>query len=66
MMMTMMTMTMTPTTTIVRITGDDKQLHSWRLSSMPDTFHGSVYNIFVAPIIVIRYRAHYFYLCFYE
>ena len=70
MMTTVMTVTMrtiTPTTTmIVIITGGDKQLHSWRVSSMPGTFHGSVYNIFVTPTIVRRYRIHYFSLCFHE
>jgi hypothetical protein len=57
-------MTMTGVTMMMIIMmatpGNDKQLRSWRVSSMPDTFHGSVYNIFVAPTMVISYRAYYF------
>lgn len=65
--MTMIMETVTPTTTmIVIITGGDKQWHSRGVSSMPGTFHGSVYHIVVAPIIVRRYRTHYLSLCFYE
>jgi len=65
MMMMTTTTTTTTTTTMIMVPGNDKQLHSWRVSNMPHTFHGSVYNIFVAPIMVRSYRAYYFslYLC---